>query len=197
MKSLLFVAALALVPGPLLGLNIGLTVIPQSSIVGAGNSTAVQVQASGLGSHSAPSLGAFDLQLGFDPTVLAFTGLTFGDPLQGDQLNLSGTGTISDFTLASAGQVTFFSISLDSAMVLDTLQASQFVLATLNFQAISPGSATLALNVNSLSDSQGTPLSASLQAGTISVVAVPEPRALWLFLLATAIAAARFIRREG
>jgi hypothetical protein len=194
MKSLLFVTLLALASGPFLRAEVQLAVIPQSPIVGVGSSTAAQVQISGLGVNSAPSLGAFDLQLGFTPSVLAFTGLTFGDPLQGDQLNLSGVGTISDFTLTSAGQVEFFSISLDSSTVLDALQASQFILATLNFQAIVPGSSNLSLGVNALSDSQGSPLSASLQAGNISVVPVPEPGAIWLFTLAAASLAACSLR---
>jgi hypothetical protein len=47
---------------------------------------------SGLGDGTAPSLSTFDLDISFDPTILAFSTAVFGDPILGDQLDIWGLG---------------------------------------------------------------------------------------------------------
>lgn len=191
MKSFLLLGALAILNSATLSADVLLRFVPQAEVIAPGTTTPVELEVSGLGVDSSPSLGAFDLNVAFNPAVVSFTGLTFGDPLLGDQLSLSGVPTISDYSFSAAGLLELFSISLDSATVLDTKQAGQFILATLRFQAIAPGSTALTLSVNSVSDSQGSPLSVALQTGSIAVTSVPEPSLIWLLPPALACVAWR------
>jgi hypothetical protein len=94
------------------------------------------------------------------------------------------------------GLLEFFEISLDPAAVLDSQQANTFVLATLRFQAIAPGSTSLAPTLNSSSDSQGLSLDTVLQNGSINVVLAPEPGRIGLFSLAGATMALLASRRK-
>lgn len=191
MKSYLVLAALTLTSAAPLHAAIVLTIAPQSQTVGAGSTTQVQVRIAGLGFDSPPSLGAFDFNLAFNPTLVSFTSLTFGDPILGDQLNLSGSGPIDDSGIQSAGLLEYYEISLDSPTVLDSMQAGSFVLATIKFQALAPGTTSLISSLNSISDSQGASLGLTLQSGSITVFSTPEPctiafipfAAVWLALL--------------
>ena len=180
MKLSLAIAALAAVGSYSLSAAIIVTVAPQTQTIAPGASTSVQVRISGLGPDTPPSLGAFDFNLAFNPAIVTFTGVTFGDPILGDQLNLSGTGAISDFSLTSPGLLDFFEISLDPATTLDSRQPANFVLATLQFQALARGTTSLVTSLNSVSDSQGNSLTLGFQPGTINVVSAPEPACIWL-----------------
>jgi hypothetical protein len=189
LASLLFLSSLPL-PAAVL-----ISVTPQSQIVPTGTTAQVQLRISGLGLDVPPSLGAFDLNIAFNPALISFTSLSFGDPGLGDQLDLSGTGSISGFDVVG-GLLEFFEISLDPAAVLDSQQANTFVLATLRFQAIAPGSTSLAPTLNSSSDSQGLSLDTVLQNGSINVVLAPEPGRIGLFSLAGATMALLASRRK-
>jgi hypothetical protein len=112
--------------------------------------------------------------------------------VQGDQLDLSGSGTISDFDNSTADTLEFFEISLDPAAILDTQQSDNFVPATLAFNAIGTGDSWLLPSVNSIADSAGSPLSVALQAGSIDVVATPEPNTFAVLVLLVAMLAWRF-----
>ena len=74
--------------------------------------------------------------LGFNPVVLGFGGFTFGDSVLGNQLDLSGFGTVSGFDGGTAGQLNVFEISLDLAGDLDALQAASFALGTVSFNTL-------------------------------------------------------------
>jgi hypothetical protein len=156
-----------------------MTVNPATQSVGVGSSVNVQIQMSGLGAASAPSLGAYDFNVSFDPFLLQFLGATLGDPILGDQLDLSGLGSIQSVT-PSAGSVELFELSLDSIDDLNNLQAPSFVLGTLNFQAIGLGTSSINISVNALSDAYGDVLAAGVQNGSVTVNAVPEPGSLLL-----------------
>jgi hypothetical protein len=156
--------------------NISLSVEPNSQVIGVGEVFDVGIRISGLGSSSAPSLGAFDLDLSFDNSILSFNSVAFGDPILGDQLDLFA-GSISGFDGSAPGLVDFFELSLDSAADLDSLQADSFTLATLTFTGTGLGTSALLLSLdppNALSDSVGSPLSATLENGQASVVPVPS-----------------------
>jgi hypothetical protein len=192
--AILLSSILLLSAGPL-SASIVLTVSPLVQSASVGSTTTVQVGISGLGIHAAPSLGAYDLNLGFDPALLSISGLTFGDPMQGDQLDLSGAGAISDFSSPTAGLVEFFEISLDPIAMLDAQQSDHFILATVVFKAIGAGNNSLVLSVNSIGDSAGAALSVGLQAGSINVVATPEPTTVGLLIASVGIFAWRW--RKG
>ena len=73
-----------------------------------------------------------------------------------------------------------FEVSLDPSSALDDLQAAHCVLATLIFDAQSPGVSALGLSILSLGDADGGPLIADVLAGSITVQstdAVGWPRA--------------------
>lgn len=69
---------------------ITISILPASQSVNLGSTTTVNLTIAGLGNHVAPSLGTFDLNIDFNPTILGFSTFVFGDPVLGDQLDLFG-----------------------------------------------------------------------------------------------------------
>jgi len=156
--------------------NLGFT--PPAQLVAVGGLASIQLVISGLGNHAAPSLGDYDVLVVFDPNILASPSVTFGDPVLGDQLDLSGLGNLSGSQLIGPGSLRVFEISLDAAADLDSMQPASFSLATLDFHAIGVGTSELSIQINSLGDSIGNPLDGA--SSTATVTAVPEPASLWL-----------------
>jgi hypothetical protein len=153
-----------------------------------GDSGTVDICIAGLGAGTAPSLGVFDLDLGFDPAVLSYSGVSFGDPVLGDQLDLFSLGSVF-FDTPGAGTVNLFELSLDLESDLNDLQASEFVLARLTFDAIGAGASSLTLAVNVLGDAAGDQLTdvtvqgSRLTVGQASESPIPEPGTLLLLVL--------------
>ncbi len=150
---------------------------PSSQVVPVGNPFTVGLTISGLGSGSVPSLGTFDVDLTFDPAILSFGSVSYGDPVLGDQLDLSGLGAIT-ITTPGAGSVNLFELSLDLPDVLDTLQADSFTLATLTFDPLSLGTSQFNLLNIKLGDAVGNALLTDVRGGSVSVV--PEPATILL-----------------
>ena len=174
---------LALAATPAGAITIGIDPVAQQ--VALGSPITVSLVIADLGDGVAPSLSAFDVDLTFDDGVLSFVGATFGDPVLGDQLDLTGFGPATGLT-AVPGLVSLFEVSLDPSSALDDLQAGAFVLATLTFDAQSPGISALGLSILSLGDADGGPLTADVLAGSITVqstdAVVAEPASLLLLL---------------
>jgi hypothetical protein len=171
-----------------------ISVEPVSQTVAVGAPVQVAVTVSGLASGAAPSLSAFDLDLTYDPTVLQFTSLTFGDPVLGDQLDLSAPplGTVTGYDALVPGLVNHFELSLDSVPTLDSLQAGDFKLTVFHFTALAPGVSPLSVAVNSFGDALGDPLPTTVAGGNVTVV--PEPEAAEL-LFAAGLTAWVVVRR--
>jgi hypothetical protein len=150
---------------------------PVSQDVPLGTPADVALTISGLGDPGPPSLGAFDVNINFDPTVLAFDSAAFGD-----QLDLFGFGFNPTFSgVIAPGVLNLFEVSLDPPVLLDVLQAGSFTLATLTFDAIGLGISPLEISSFVLSDAWGFSLDAMTQLGRISAsAAVPEPSTLLL-----------------
>jgi hypothetical protein len=133
----------------------------------------VAVTIVGIGNHVAPSVGVFELDVSFDPSLLSLGTPVYGDPALGDELGIQETPDIA--TDASvAGVVNLFELSLDSIADLDTLQAGAFTMVTLPFTALADGEAIIALSVATLGDANGVAL-AAISRNT--QVRVPEPGA--------------------
>jgi len=168
--------------------------IPPSQSVSVGSTTTMDLVISGLRDREAPSLGVFDLDVGFDSSILNFSGATFGN-----QLDLFGLGSLQG-VIAGVGTVNLFELSFDLADGLDDLQAGSFLLATLSFEALASGSSALSLSINALGDSLGDPLEAEVIGGTIrsvgNVSAVPEPASLPLIGIGVLSMIALVMRRN-
>ena len=113
--------------------------IGSDSIAQNGTAT-VNLNISGLGNGTA--LGTFDVNVGFNSSVLGFTSASFGN-----QLNLEGFGTFSSIT-PGTGTTELFQLSLDSPSALTTSQAHSFTLASLSFSGVAKGFSALSLSVN-------------------------------------------------
>jgi hypothetical protein len=171
-----------------------LFVVPSDQTVSAGGTVSIDLAISGLGTGTPPSLSVFDLDVTFDDSVLSFLSFTFGDPILGDQLDLSGLGSLTVVT-QGAGTVNLFELSFDLPADLDSLQADIFDLGTLTFLAVSNGVSNLGLSVNALGDASGNSLPTDVLGGRVVVdaTAVPEPAVL-LLLLAAGVARRAVIR---
>ena len=149
----------------------------------------VAVVVSGLGDGTAPSIGAFDVQVAFDPALLLATSIEYGDRALGNQLDLFSLGSIQLPSIAP-GAVQIVEISLDLTDDLNALQAPAFTLAYIHFSALAPGAASLTLSVNSLADAVGDPLDYTLEpdarVAITGTTAVPEPGTFVLTALALA-----------
>jgi hypothetical protein len=163
---------------------ITIAVSPHTQQVGIGSQFQVDLTIAGVNNVTTPPLRAFDINLSFDPNLVLFQFAEFGD-----QLNISGGGSqraVDDFT--TAGTVQISETSLDSAGELARDQASNFVLATLTFNALSvEGTSPLGITLNALTDANGGPLTADLVSGCVGVgsacaPAVPLPPTAWLLL---------------
>jgi len=120
---------------------------PASQIGMPGDTVFLDLTVSGLGDGTAPSLGAFDIDLTFDDAALDFIGGIFGDGLN-DLLDpftplvqslSAGIGTIN------LAEVSLLVTPLGDPTPLDLWQADAFVLATLEFLVVDldPGTFTV------------------------------------------------------
>jgi hypothetical protein len=171
-----------------------LSVVPQTSTVSAGGTLSVDVVASDLGTGVAPSIGAYDLDLNFDPAVLAFANVVWGS-------GLSVTGIASDSgTQLETDFVNVFELSWEDTVDLNSLQADAFTLFTITFDALNAGTSLLSLHVNAVSAAEGAALFAdALNGASVSVTgapAVPLPAGVWLLLSGLA-GAGVFSRRRA
>lgn len=147
---------------------------PSSQTVGIGNPFDLPLSIDGL---SDISLGAYDISIFYDPTVLSFNSVAFGDPISGDQLDLLGVGIPITTTTSDTGTVNLFELSFNTIEELNTLQLDRFTLAVLNLTAITQGTTSVNISDYFLSDAEGRPIVASLSNAAITVTpaAVPEP----------------------
>lgn len=152
--------------------SVTLSLLPVSQTIDINTSANVDLFVSGLGDLSAPSLGAFNVDIVFDDSVLSFTSVSFGTALgfsvQGVDHSVPGVLSLDE-------------ISLESVAFLDGTQAGDFRLATLTFNGHHKGTSPLGFATFVLGDADGQVLSnVSLVPSSIEVV-VPLPAAAWLF----------------
>ncbi|MBS1107995.1 MAG: sorting domain protein [Deltaproteobacteria bacterium] len=130
---------LAIAPRPVAAISIGF--VPAVQTVGLGANVSVDVVVSGLeASEIADIVAAFDLDVAYDPLVVAATGVNFGAAL-----GVLGLEVLTNFDLATPGLVDFAALSLLSDADLAALQGDAVTLATLQFSALALGTSPLAL----------------------------------------------------
>lgn len=164
-----------------------ISVVPSSPVIGVGGQTTVDIIVSDLGDGAAPSVSVFDINFEFDSTLLGFSGVTFGD-----QLALTGVGSLQIFDDSVAGVVNLLELSFDFPLDIDDLQLPEFTLATLTLEGLKTGVSPLTLSVLGFGDSFGDPLQFSVAESSLQVV--PVPGALPLML--TALAGLSFFSRR-
>lgn len=163
---------------------ISIDLVADQTSVNTGDLVSVAVNISGLNDTSAPSLGVYDLDVIFDNSLFSLNNLVWGDSSKGNQLDLSGFGSLQSSNL-STGLINLFELSFDDIASLNNGQAGEFTLFTLVFNAIAIGNGNFSLGANLLGDAEGSSLSIDTVTNTqvaVNSVAVPEPSS-WLLML--------------
>lgn len=135
----------------------------------SGATVDVALVIAGLTAGAAPGVGAFDLNVAYDPALLTATGVTFGTKL-GDP----ATDTLTDSVLSTPGNVNLAQVSLLATADLLALQPASFILATISFTALIDGKGEFGLVGDVRVDD---PL-----GNKLPIVVVPEPGGVVLFL---------------
>ncbi len=163
---------------------ISIDLVADQTSVATGNLVSVAVNISGLNDMSAPALGVYDLDVVFNNSLFAFNNLIWGDSSKGNQLDLTGFGSVQSSNL-STGLINLFELSVDDIASLNNGQAGEFTLFTLVFNAIAIGNGNFSLGANLLGDAEGEYLSLNTINNTqvaVTNVTVPEPSS-WLLML--------------
>jgi hypothetical protein len=157
------------------------------SLSGTGGAiVSVTVTVAGIEALAEPSLGAFDLDLGYDPSVLAFSDVEFDTFLGGPDDSFQDE-------VAAGGVVDFAEISLlFPNVVLQALQPDSFALATVYFTSLvsEVTLTTLTLTQALLSDGNGRRIAVSVPLSIELEAAIPEAGGAHVFALGILVALA-------
>lgn len=181
----LFAALCAL--GLSLSLNanaLSIDLIASQVAVNVGDNIEVQVRISDLNDASAPALGVYDVNFNYDADLFSFNGINWGDSTLGNQLDLSGFGSLQDSD-RGMDWLRAFELSFDDALDLELLQAGEFTLFSVLLNAIAIGSGNFSLTTNAIGDAYGNNFFIDTINGTtvnVSGVSVPEPSSLLLLV---------------
>jgi len=133
---------------------------PSTQVVQVGDPFSVEIRVSDLGNGSAPSLRFWDVDV-FDLSnpIYSFSGVTFGDPVLGDQLALDvpSSKAVAFFGFPPDQGLFLAETSNDTDAVLNSSQPGAFTLATITYDTFAVGTAEVVLipNVVSLTDGSG------------------------------------------
>lgn len=128
-------------------------IVPDARSVQPGDTITVDIRVGDLGDGAAPSLGAFDIELGYDPGLL-----TYSDALLVAQLGDPDAGESIESLTPGTGLVHAWAVSLLPAVTLNSSQPATFSILTLELQAAAAGAGDLTISVNALGDENGAPL---------------------------------------
>ncbi len=159
-----------------------ISVLPQQSQMTKGQDLVVDIVVSELGAGIAKSVGAFDLNLGFNTDLLSYSSIRYGNQLDIFGFG-NGFGSLQYSADDSINGVSFGELSLYSAQQLNELQQGSFLLASLTLTSLAAGSSDLSLTILSLADAEGQALSSQIANSSINIQAVPEPGVGLLWLL--------------
>jgi hypothetical protein len=175
---------LGLYQAPAQAISIGFQPVAQT--INEGDAFTIDVVVSGLSSVS-EIVAAFDLDVTYNPSILAATGVTFGTLLGDPALFEADNGVVQ-----TSGRIDFWEVSLLSDSDLLLLQPDSFSLATFSFQTLSAGTTELLFDPNmppgiDVKGLLANRLSLDVSAASINVAAqlnsVPEPSTILLCLL--------------
>jgi len=201
-----FVALILFCPQSLIAASIGLQA--DTLIVNQGEALSVDVYVTGIGQADAPTLGAYDFNLFYDPLLFGLSSVSFSSAL-GDDYFFEALLGVDEPAL---GNLNTYGISLleESASTcifcidpyLEDIQSDSMVLATFVFNALLDGIGGFDLVSLAMSDGVGYELfDTNLLDNEISVFvqpySVPEPSSLLLlFGGLTAVLSLPFFRKN-
>lgn len=143
----------------------------------------LQVRINGL--DDATALGSYDVNFHYDENLFSINSISWGDAVQGNQLDLLGFGSLQDIS-SNLGWLNMLEVSFDEIADLELLQAGEFTLFSVLFNAIAIGSGDFSLTTNAIGDAYGQDLFIdTINSTTVNVnaVAVPEPSGVLLLLI--------------
>ena len=170
---------------------------PVTQTVNIGDTAVVAIQISGLTAGTAPALGAWALDIDYNPAIVGIDFLagnaTFGLALRPPLEPLSDQGSNPSL----AGTLNLYEIAFADPGVLAGFQGDTFTLATLSFTALAQGVSPLNARILELSNENGVAIAgAQTTPGEIRVGnVVPEP-ATGMFATALVLAALSERRRK-
>lgn len=165
--------------------------------INLGDAIEVKVQVSNLQNATAPSLGAYDLNLNYAAHLFQISSLVWGDTINGNQLDLNGFGSLHISDDSTIGTLNLFELSFDSAWDLDNLQKDSFTLFSVIFSSLAQGSGNFTIDTHALSDAYGNSLTADAINNTsvaVRAVNVPEPSGLLILIGLIALGLTRAYR---
>ena len=152
---------------------ITLSLSPSPATFSVGDTFDVELVIAGLNAGAPPGVGAFDLNIDYDPGLLSAVGVTFGTALGDPDLD-----ALSASDLATPGNVNVAEVSLLDTATLVSTQPSSFTLAKITFTALADGTSGFSLVGDLRVDD---PL------GNKLAINVPEPDSVGLLLVGLAI----------
>lgn len=168
--ALLYALTLPVQAGVVVSIN------PAAPEINVGDSVGFSIDITGL--DSSVALSGYELSLGFDPALLHFDSVIFGN-----QLDLAAQGQNFPSLTTEPGWVHLIEFSFDGSTILLEQQADNFTLANVYFTAIDSGISSLNLSLHSLADSETNLIDANSQGALVSITsAVPVPSAVWMFI---------------
>ena len=75
-----------------------------------------------MGDGTAPSVGAFDIDISYDNSILEFQSLVFGD-----RLALSGTNSFQESSVMMPNTINLVEVSTNTSQELDIIASSSFL----------------------------------------------------------------------
>ena len=159
-----FLVAMLLAPfGAQPRADIVLSLVPDNSTIGVGETTLVDLIVSGLGDGESPSLGGFQATVTYNPLVLMLGSVEFGS-----ELNPFPDGMYFDDMM---GGIFLFETSWLPSVALNNTQPGTFTLATMGFKGIEPGTSPLAIGSNTVLSNEGGPVAEPSMGASASLVA--------------------------
>ena len=158
--------------------------MPDQSQLNIGDTITVDVRITGLEDSNAPSLGVYDVTFNYDDSLFSVNQIIWGDTIHGNQLDLTGFGTLQDVTQGS-GWISLFELSFDNPLDLEALQTGEFTLFSVLLDAVDAGTGYFSLDTNTLGDAYGNAVfinSINNASVTVGSTSVPEPSGLLLLI---------------
>ncbi len=181
-----------------------ISVTPSFQAVLVGDLVQVKLDVADIPVNTAVAGYGFRLQ--YDPTILTFSSVSFGDPALSTFLDYNQGYNENYSTLPSYNAVHVFggASGILSKTELIALQPQDITLATFFFNAVAPGTSLLHVqpgieflegpNSSGSSGGPGFTSSSDIFHGSVQVTAVPVPASL--FLLASGLSALVGLRRK-